>query len=76
MKHLLEKQLILSLSEGHNMGDKYCTYLLEEYNEIFDDEEARFKFVELIHGKLSDDAYKSWMMVHKNIFYDDRKYIL
>jgi hypothetical protein len=74
--HPLERQVVMALALGHEEGDRFCTLLLEEYDEIADIEETRNKFIETIANKRSSIGYKEWLLIHKNLFYDDRFYTI
>lgn len=74
--HPYERNVVMALALGHEEGDRYCTLLLEEYEAIGDDEELRNKFIETIAKEQSLPAYKKWMLIHKNLFFDDRFYTI
>jgi hypothetical protein len=76
MRHPFETEVVTALVIGSRNGDYICDLLIKEYDEIADNEQLRYTFVETIANERSSVAYKKWLLKHKDLFYDDRFYTI
>ena len=77
MRHPQEAKVILELSDGEQLGDAFCILLLKEYEEIYKDDELSKKFITtIVTERIPRKAYRSWLYLHKGIFYDERYFLI